>query len=72
MSKNHVKELEDVHEKYRSYISKCEDLEEKLKLSLQDQKVAVENESKYRKENVRLRMILDGIQKENRRVKHDK
>ena len=61
MSKNHVKELGDVHEKYRGYISKCEDLEEKLKLSLQDQKVAVENESKYRKENVRLRMIIDGI-----------
>ena len=72
MSKKHVKELGDVHEKYRSYISKCENLEEKLKLSLQDQKVAVENESKYRKENVRLRMIIDGIWKENRRVKQDK
>ena len=72
MSKNHVKELGDVHEKYRCYISKCEDLEEKLKLSLQDQKVAVESEGKYRKENVRLRMIIDGIQKENRRVKQNK
>ena len=69
-SKDHIAQINNLHEHYRNYVNRAKELEEKCKAYQRDAQMAIESERRQRKEVKRLALQNDSLIRRVTATKH--